>query len=188
MIYLQKISVRSIVFCALCCALTCALSVVSIPIQPVPITLATLAVYMAGAFMGPMYGAISQILYLILVLVGVPCTSKLIGGFSVFTGPTAGFLVAYVPTAFLVGLLYGYFKKKSTTQRGRIFSLIAALVLGTVVCYVFGLIWYMIYSGVDIRNAFLVCVLPFLIGDGLKIAVVTLVVPKAEKAIDVDFC
>ena len=175
------------VVCAICCALTCVLSMFSIPIQPVPITLATLAVYISGAFMGPIYGALSQVLYLVLVLVGIPCTAKLVGGVSVFTGPTAGFLVGYVPTAFVVGLLYGYCRKKFRSGPRKIFGLVAALLWGTVVCYVFGLLWYMVYSGVDIYKAFLVCVLPFLLGDGLKIVVVALIVPRIEKIISVDF-
>ena len=184
---MQKFSVRSVVVCSVCCALTCVLSMFSIPIQPVPITLATLSVYISGAFVGPRLGALSQTLYLVLVLVGVPCTAKLVGGVSVFVGPTAGFLIAYVPTAFVIGLLYGYYRKKLRGGLKKILGLVAALLLGTFVCYILGLLWYMIYSGVDIYKAFLVCVLPFLLGDGLKIATVALIVPRLEKIINIDF-
>lgn len=182
---MSKIQVKLIVLCAFCCALTCILSMISIPIQPIPITMATVAVYISGVIMGPKYGAISQLLYLLLVLVGLPFTSKLIGGASVFLGPTAGFLVGYVPMALVIGLVYYYFNKKFESNFAKMLGLILGMILGTCVCYLFGLIWYMIYSSVDIYSAFVVCVLPFLIGDGIKIAFVAIFVPRLEKILKI---
>lgn len=182
---MSRIEIKSIVLCAFCCALTCVLSVISIPIQPIPITMATIAVYISGVIMGPKYGAISQLVYLLLILIGLPFTSKLIGGASVFAGPTAGFLVGYVPMALVIGLVYRYFIKKFDNNSAKIFGLVLAMVLGTCICYLFGLIWYMVYSSANIYSAFVVCVLPFLIGDGIKIAFVAIFVPKLEKILKI---
>ena len=182
---MSKIQIKTVVLCAFCCALTCILSMISIPIQPIPITMATVAVYLSGVIMGPKYGAISQLVYLLLILVGLPFTSKLIGGMSVFLGPTAGFLIGYVPMALVIGLVHCYFKSKFDKNSTKIFGLVLAMVLGTFVCYLCGLLWYMIYSSVDIHSAFVVCVLPFLLGDAIKIAFVTVFVPKLEKILKI---
>lgn len=182
---MSKIDVKSIVLCAFFCALTCILSMISIPIQPIPITMATVAVYFSGVIMGPKYGTISQLVYLFLVLVGLPFTSKLIGGASVFVGPTAGFLLGYLPMTLVIGLIYYYFKKKYDSSSAKRIGLILSMFVGTLVCYLFGLIWYMIYSLVDIYSAFLVCVLPFLIGDIIKMILVVVCVPKLEQILKI---
>ena len=62
-----SVHIRKMIFCSLCCALTCVCAIFTIPIGPVPITLANLAVYISGAILGPIYGAVSQILYILLV-------------------------------------------------------------------------------------------------------------------------
>ena len=96
---------------------------ISIPIQPIPITMATVAVYLSGVIVGPKYGAISQLVYLLLVLVGLPFTSKLIGGVAVFVGPTAGFLIGYVPMAAVIGLIHCYFKNRFDKNSTKVFGL-----------------------------------------------------------------
>ena len=178
---MSKIDIKSIVLCAFFCALTCVLSIVSIQIQPIPITMATVAVYFSGVILGPKYGTASQVVYLIVVLAGLPCTSKLVGGVSAFTGPTAGFLLGYVPMALVIGLVYYFFKKKFNNSPMQKLGLVLAMVAGTFVCYLCGLIWYMIYSSTNIYSAFMVCVVPFLIGDIAKIVLVVVSVPKLEK-------
>lgn len=69
----------------------------------VPITLQTLAVLLAGATIGPWRGAAAVIVYLIVGTAGAPVFADRSGGFSAWTGPTAGFLAGFVATAFVTG-------------------------------------------------------------------------------------
>jgi len=71
----------------------------------VPITLQTLAVLLAGASLGPWRGAAAVVLYLVVGTAGAPIFSGRSGGFSAWTGPTAGFLGGFVVAAFVTGWL-----------------------------------------------------------------------------------
>ena len=71
----------------------------------VPITAQTLGVMLAGAILGAWRGAISMLVLLALVALGLPLLSGGRGGIAVFVGPSAGYLVGWVLGAFLVGLI-----------------------------------------------------------------------------------
>lgn len=177
--------IKKLVICSLCCALTCVCAVITIPIGVIPITLATVPVYISGAVLGSGYGAISQILYLLLVFVGLPFTSKLVGGAAYFTGPTAGYMVGYVPMAFIVGYVYKTFTASRRRILDKMFMFFVGAVIGTLVCYLFGTAWFSFQSKVKFLNALKVCVYPFLIGDFIKILVSMLIVPKIESAVNI---
>ena len=70
---------------------------------PVPITLQTIGVLLAGGILGARLGAISQIVFLLLVATGLPLLSGGRGGIGVFVGPSAGYLLSYPLTHFALG-------------------------------------------------------------------------------------
>lgn len=78
---------------------------IAIPMVPVPMTLQTWAVLLAGAAMGPVRGMAATALYLAAGLAGLPVLSDGASGVDPFTGPTAGYLAAFVPVAGLAGWL-----------------------------------------------------------------------------------
>jgi len=81
---------------------------VSIPIQPVPFTLQTMVVLLAGAFLGAKNGAYSQVLYIFLGAIGLPVFAQTADGtigLARLIGPTGGYLLAFPIAAYLVGLL-----------------------------------------------------------------------------------
>jgi biotin transport system substrate-specific component len=81
---------------------------VSIPVKPVPFTLQTMIVLLAGAFLGAKNGAYSQVLYIFLGVIGLPVfahTADGTMGFARLIGPTGGYLLAFPLAAFLVGYL-----------------------------------------------------------------------------------
>ncbi|WP_104103636.1 biotin transporter BioY [Arthrobacter sp. 08Y14] len=80
----------------------------------VPITLQTLAVMLAGIILGPVRGAAAVALFLAAGLAGLPVFSGFSGGLGVLAGPSAGYLLAFVPAAFVVGLL-----SRAALRRGR---------------------------------------------------------------------
>lgn len=101
----QNHSIRMQVLCALFAAVTAVCSQITIPIQPVPITLGTFAVLMAGGFLGKRYGLLAIVIYLLLGMAGVPVFSMMRAGFSVIAGPSGGFIIGFAPMAFVVGLV-----------------------------------------------------------------------------------
>ncbi len=139
----------------------------------VPITGQTFAVLLAGALLGSKRGAMSQLTYLAVGAMGAPVFAGYMGGPAVFAGPTAGYLIGFVPAAYVVGLL---------AERGwdrRVWTAVLAMFIGSVVLYAFGLSWLSIWLnrfGVD-SSVFAVGLVPFLPGDALKIALAATVLP-----------
>ena len=87
-------------------ALTGICSWINIPLffTPVPINLALIGPYMAGSLLGPRYGLLSQIIYIMTGALGIPVFAGFSGGLSVLAGPTGGFIIGYAVCAFICGL------------------------------------------------------------------------------------
>jgi len=159
---------------ALMSAVLCVISpfTIPVPMSPVPLSLATFAVYLAAALLGPKKGVFSVLVYLLLGMIGLPVFSGFSGGIGVLVGPTGGYLTGYVLCALVTGLLMG---------RG--VNNILAMVLGTLVCYSLGTLWFMIVmkSTYTFVQALLVCVVPYLIFDAVKILAVAAVAAPIRK-------
>lgn len=78
---------------------------IAVPMVPVPMTMQTFAVLLAGVVLGPRWGLASVLLYLAAAMIGLPVLSDGASGTAPFTGPTAGYLVAFAPAALLAGWL-----------------------------------------------------------------------------------
>jgi biotin transport system substrate-specific component len=102
---------------------------VSIPREPVPVTLQVLAVLLAGLTLGMRDGFMSQITYLAGIAAGLPIAANGAGGIGVFSSPTAGYLYAFPLAAGIVGLL-------AIRQNVRLRWL--ASVVGVIVIYIIG--------------------------------------------------
>lgn len=159
--------------CALFAALTAVFSQIAIPIGPVPINLATLAVFCAGALLGPSLGALSLAIYVIIGAAGAPVFSLFRGGIGILTGPTGGYIVGYIPAAFIVGLLIEKLNKSK-----KIYIYPAAMLCGMLTYFILGTAWFMFSTGTGFLGALMVCVVPFLPGDFLKIAVATMLAKR----------
>ena len=174
---------KKLVLCALTAALTCVLAPVSFVLATaIPITLGTLAVMLSGTLLGGCSGAVSQAVYLLIGVVGLPVCAGYTPALPRLLGPTGGYLIGYIPLAFLCGALYTAWGRNARGVR-KYAALTGAMLICTVVLYAFGTAWYCIYSGTDVLAALTVCVVPFLIGDGVKIAVVAALTPQLEKAL-----
>ncbi len=142
---------------------------VAVPLAPVPVTLQTLFVILAGAMLGPSLGAASQMAYLAMGVAGMPVFA---GGFGLayLAGPTGGYLLAFPATAFVAGLL-----ARRVTGRGATGALIlfAGLFLASLVTLGGGTAWLAVYTG-DLSRAVMAGFLPFLTGDVLKVGLATL--------------
>ena len=161
--------VRKSVLTALLAAALCVMAPLAVPLGPVPVTLATLGVYLAAGLLGPWQGAAAVGLYLALGAVGVPVFAGFTAGFPVLFGMTGGYLWGYVLCVVIAGLL---------SRIGRPALTPLWLLCGTAALYAAGTVWYMLYAHVGLGAALLIGVLPCLIGDAIKIAVATaLIIP-----------
>lgn len=164
---------RNLVLYALFAAVTVVLSQIAIPLPftPVPINLATFAVFLAGGLLGATGGAVSQAVYVLLGAVGAPVYAQFSGGLGILAGPTGGYLIGYITAAWLAGFLLPRLPQK-------IHFHMLAMALGMLSCYVLGTGWFMHQQNVGLLPALGMCVIPFLIGDALKILAAALVVKK----------
>ena len=169
----NKIKTQNIILCSFFAALSCffAQIIIPLPFTPVPISLASLCAVFSGIILGPQKGAISQIVYLLTGAVGLPVFSRMQGGLSVFFGESGGFLLSYPIIALVSGLII---KKAGISRKTCLFAGGAA----SLICYVFGSLWFMLISGVTPGAAVIKCVLPFLVGDSLKIVLITILAPS----------
>jgi biotin transport system substrate-specific component len=173
----------ALICCAIFATLTTACTIISVPLPftPVPINLATLSVFMAGGLLGARYGALSQAVYVLLGAVGLPVFSNFSGGIGKIAGPTGGYILGYVVAAAVVGLIAG----RSRPSRARLADaarLAFAMAAGMAACYSIGTAWFMYSMGVNIQSALVMCVIPFLLGDALKIAAGTWLCGRLRKA------
>jgi len=159
---------------AILSAFICVCAPWAVPFGAVPLTLATLAVYITAGVAGPKQGTLCVFLYILIGAAGIPVFSGFSGGVGILTGVTGGFIIGYLPCAFITGFIID-------RARNRKFICPAAMAAGTLVCYAFGLLWYLFVTGADVRTALTACILPFLPCDVIKIAAASAVLPSLKK-------
>jgi biotin transport system substrate-specific component len=130
-----------------------------LPFSPVPVTLQTFVVLLAGLSLGATWGGLSQVQYVILGMLGLPA---FVGGMAALFGPTGGYIVGFVVAAVIVGAIYSAWR----TTPGAIVACLA----GTAAIYVFGCIWLLALRIGSVAEVAAIGVLPFLPGDALKLA------------------
>lgn len=136
----------------------------ALPIGPVPISLATLVVYLAVYVLGWQKGTMAVLIYILLGAAGMPVFSGFAGGLGKLLGPTGGYILGYLPLALISGLVIDRF------PRNRLMQLVG-MVLATAVLYVLGTIWFCFAMDSTLAPALTACVIPFLPGDMAKILV-----------------
>jgi len=140
---------------------------------PVPITLQTFPVLLIGAALGPIRGAASLALYLLLGVVGVPLYAEHKHGWQVFSGATGGYIVGFVVAAALIGAL---------AERGwdrRFSSSVASMLTGSVVIYVCGAVWLRHYLHLNWAKTLEYGVYPFVPFDLVKLYLAAAALPSA---------
>ena len=78
-------------------------SYVTIPLGPVPVTLQTLMVLLAGFLLGPVWGLASVLVWMVLGCVGLPVFNQGQAGIVMLAGPTGGFILSFPVVAWLAG-------------------------------------------------------------------------------------
>jgi biotin transport system substrate-specific component len=137
---------------------------IPLPFTPVPITLQTFFVILAGAFLGSRLGILSQATYLGLGILGLPVFQGYAGGIAHFAGPTGGYLAAFIIAPLVVGKLISV-KKDTPSFWWSAFS----MAVGAILILFMGLIHLMSVFGLGFREGMFLGVLCFIPGDFLKV-------------------
>lgn len=179
-----KFTLRGIVFSALLAALLVLFGYISIPLgfTPVPITLQTLAVMLAGGLLGPRYGFFSMALVIILTAIGFPLLHGT-GGISVLLGPTAGYVYMWPISALFIGLLLPRIRLKGFLGFAAAFLVLE--VCGSLLLYVSGVPWLAYVTGMPLAKAMVGGCYPYLLGDAVKAAVAALVIAPVRQVFPV---
>ncbi len=159
-------------FLALCAQISFAL-----PFTPVPLTLQTFGVLLIGASYGAVRGGLTAALYVLMGLVGLPVFAGRTHGLDVVIGATGGYLIGFIVAAVVVGAL---------AQRKwdrRFSSAVAAMLTGTVIIYVCGLVWLKQNQGLDLATTFEYGLYPFVPGDLLKLYLAGALLPGAWRLV-----
>lgn len=164
----KKSQIRKMAEVAIFTAFMCIISPIAVPLGPVPITLGTFAINLAAYVLGFKKATLSCFLYLLIGVIGLPVFSGFSGGIAKVLGPTGGYLIGYLAIC-LVG---GYLIEKTNRKAG---SAILALLCGAALNYLFGTLWLAWQGGMGFMSALLVAVVPFIIGDIIKIIAAVLV-------------
>jgi biotin transport system substrate-specific component len=163
---------RNVARAALLAALTGAFAYVSFPnpVSPEAVTLQVLGIFLAGIFLGPVWGGASTVLYLVAGAVGAPVYQGGAAGVGQLFGSSGGYLWAFPVAAAVIGLLvhgWGDLRDPSTVSLGR---LVGAMLVGVAIIYAGGVAGLMLVLGLGPTEAFLAGAAAFIPAEAFKIA------------------
>ena len=168
----RSVAPRDLARAGLFAALTVVCTYLTIPLPTgVPLTLQTFAVALGGFLLGPVYGTLAVLVYLLLGAAGLPVFSGFTGGLGRFFGPTGGFLWGFPLLAAGCGLL----RKKPFLLR-----LLPGL-CGLLLCHLLGTGWYAHSASLGFPAAALSVSLPFLPKDAASLVLALAFARALEK-------
>ena len=148
---------------------------IPLPFTPVPLTLQTFAVLLAGAALGSLRGVASMGLYALMGVVGVPWFAE---GSSGFSTASFGYILGFILAAFIVGRLAERGASTTPTHSA------ALMVIGNLAIYAVGVTWLKFAIDSSWATALSLGVVPFLIGDAIKIALAAGLLPLSWKGLE----
>ncbi|MBN2126753.1 MAG: biotin transporter BioY [Deltaproteobacteria bacterium] len=150
-------------------AATAAGAYMVIPLPPVPITLQTLLTGLSGALLGGRLGALSQVVYVLLGIIGLPVFAGGKAGLGVLFGPTGGYLLGFIAAGYLTGRLV-----ESREKPGFLWVALSILA-GFGLIYLLGIAQLSLVAGLSLTKALSLGMIPFLVGDLLKVIAAALI-------------
>lgn len=128
----MKINTREMIIVSLFCALMTIGAYLKIPFPIVPITLQPFFCAFAGILLGSRLGFLSQIVYIIMGLIGLPVFTSG-GGITYIFKPSFGYILGFAFGAYVIGFISERIKKQNPLKR------LATLTAGLIVMYAFGI-------------------------------------------------
>ncbi len=181
----RPFGIRDMTIIAQHAAIIAVCSWIQIPSSPVPFTLQTFAVFLTVYVLGTKRAILSVLIYILLGAAGLPVFSGFRGGPGILFGATGGFIIGFLFMAPVIGLLI-------SVSGDRPVPVILSMAAGLLVCYLFGAVWFMIFSAMTsgalpLTDILKITVLPFILPDIAKLVLAYLtgrtIKPIAEKFI-----
>ncbi|MDI6641555.1 MAG: biotin transporter BioY [Elusimicrobiota bacterium] len=140
---------------------------IPLPFTPVPITLQTFFVLFSGAFLGAELGSASQLLYLVLGILGIPVFAAGSYGLARIIGPTGGYLIGFVVSSFIVGKLLSW-QRSSQGSKLKFLQIIFVFAVGNCIIYILGALQLKFVLALSLSETLQKGVIPFIFGDFAK--------------------
>ena len=155
---------------------------ITIPFGIVPVTMQTFAVFLTMGLLGGRRGTMAIFIYLLMGCIGLPVFSGFQAGVGVLLGQTGGYLIGFL----LIGACMWVFENLGGKNR---YWQLAGMIVGQLLCYSFGTVWYMVmYMNsveiVSLGTVLGVCVVPFIIPDIIKIGLAHLLTKRLLKVMN----
>lgn len=152
----SKLSIQDMCMIGMFTAIIVIMAQISIPMpMGVPMTMQTFAITLAAIVMGAKNSTIASLIYVLLGAIGVPVFASFSGGVGIVVGATGGFIMTFPIMALIIGLGADFYRKNKAW-------LIVGILVGTVVNYIGGTLWYCFVTGNGFMAGIAGCVLPFI--------------------------
>ncbi|MHB9097988.1 MAG: biotin transporter BioY [Syntrophales bacterium] len=173
----EVLSLRGMAYSAMFGAITAVGAYIVIPLPLVPITLQTFFVSLAPALLGGALGAMSQIIYVLIGVIGLPVFAGGKAGFGVLIGPTGGYLTGFIVGAYIIGKLIELKKKPGFLW------MTSAMIIGHIALYTLGVAQLMLVAKLSLGKAVAVGVIPTLPGGIIKILAAAFIAGRLREKI-----
>ena len=176
----KKLRIVDMAYIALFAALMAVCSWISIP-ATVPFTLQTFGVFLAVSVLGGRRGTLAVLVYLLLGMIGIPVFAGFQGGIGCLLGTTGGYIIGFLVAALAMWAMEAIFGKAK-------WVLPVSMLLGLLLCYAFGTIWFLVLytqtkGAISVASVLSMCVIPFILPDLLKIALALLLTSRLGRFI-----
>ncbi|MGK8524103.1 biotin transporter BioY [Nocardia asteroides] len=174
------LSARDMAQIAVFAALIAALGLpgaITVGFSGVPITVQTLGVILAGAVLGARKGTAAVLVFLALTMIGLPLLSGGRTGLTALAGPSAGYLVGWIPAALFIGLCTARILPRYPIALGLLINAVG----GLLIIYVFGTVGLLLRTDLGLGAA-ITTNWAFIPGDLLKVVVATVVAKGVHRA------
>lgn len=177
---IPRMKTLDMVYIAMCTVLIAVCSWISIPVM-VPFTLQVFGIFLTIGILGGKRGSLAVLTYLLLGVIGLPVFAGFASGIGYIMGSTGGYIVGFLFSALAMWAMEALLGKKK-------WVLALSMVLGILICYGFGTIWFIIvYTNrtgeIGVWTALTWCVFPYIIPDILKIVLALTVCKRIAKVI-----
>src|SRR5574344_2542958 len=170
-----------VILAALFAALTAAGCFIQIPLPGgIPIVLQDMMAMLSGMLLGPLYGTIAVFVFLVLGCIGLPVFSGKAGLHVIIGGPTGGFLIGYLLSALVGGLILALLlpsSKKHSAVKSYIIISVAALA-ATIVVFAAGIIGFRMVTHYGMAKTLGAVLVPFIPGNCIKLVLMILLTKK----------
>lgn len=184
----QKSFGKASILSSLFAALICAAAFIQIPLPGgVPIVIQDMTAILSGMLLGPFFGSLAVLLFLLVGIIGLPVFSGKAGFHVISQGLTGGFLIGYLLAAFLSGLFMYFFYTKEYENKEKKFApwiiLSLSALIGTLVLFALGIARFMALSGKPFSQTFSLVLIPLIPGTVIKLFVLTIVTKNTHKLV-----